>query len=440
MMPHAIRRVFVARRARIAASLAICAMGAVFVTTALSASLAKVIASHMPGINPAVLSTFVVSMWVVGVVAYTLSRARGEHQFAVQMSRYVLPGNDLDEDLERLSHENPDDIARGMAHRLEVRSAALPLLAAGFILPVTGLYLYQAARVGGWPSITDFEASLALHTKLFVGTAITGAIAAVIMTRKFARMPSVAPVGIGIAFALGVFAFEKASWLAGAALLVGAAAFIAWRLRKERALLETEDPAAGSELFTIRGMLRSIGSALQAVRTKITSTRNRKVAIGCVMAVTAVAMFATKDTKKRNLDMQAQMPLQSRVELKTSVVAESGSKYRVEHTGDGRLRITINIVDTQPVDISFPGLSSIPQTWNARIGVHLQQYASGLRVTGFPADPGAVTTTLAAAGLDTSFSQAACDIALHDLALRVQTQVPGEYTIIVAPVLEPAGC
>ena len=87
MMPHAIRRVFVARRARIAASLAICATGAAFVTTALSASLAKVIASHMPGINPAVLSTFVVAMWVVGVVAYTLSRARGEHQFAVEMSR-----------------------------------------------------------------------------------------------------------------------------------------------------------------------------------------------------------------------------------------------------------------------------------------------------------------------------------------------------------------
>src|SRR4029079_15250802 len=111
--------------------------------------------------------------------------------------------------------------------------------------------------------------------------------------------------------------------------------------------------------------------------------------------------------------------------------------YRVEHTGDGRLKITIDIVDTQPVDISFPGLASIPQTWSARIGVHLQQYASGLRVTAFPDEPGAVTNTLASAQLAASFRQSACDITVHDLALRVQTQVPGEYTIVVAPLLEP---
>src|SRR5262245_65785207 len=128
-MPHAIRRVFVARRARIAASLAVCVTGAAMLAIALSPALAKKIASGMPGLNPAVLSTLVIAMWVTGIIAYTLSRAMGEHAFLVAMSRYVMPSENLDQDVERLAHEKPDDIGRTMAHRLEVKSAAWPVVA-----------------------------------------------------------------------------------------------------------------------------------------------------------------------------------------------------------------------------------------------------------------------------------------------------------------------
>ncbi|NVB77320.1 MAG: hypothetical protein HOV81_02900 [Kofleriaceae bacterium] len=441
MMPHAIRRVFVARRARIAASLAICATGAVFVTTALSASFAKAIASHMPGINPAVLSTFVVAMWVIGALAFTLSRARGEHQFAVQMSKYVLPGEDLDHDLERLSHENPDDIARGMAHRLEVKSAALPLLAAGFILPMTALYIYQGIRAGGWPSITDYEASLVLHTKAFVGTAIAGVVSAVIMTRRFARLPAVAPVGAALALGLGIFAIEGTTWLAGIALLFATAAAIAWRLRKERRLLETEDPAAGSELFTIRGMLRSIASAARTVRKHAFATQHRRIFVWGTTALLVLFGFTMAQVRgDRNMPNKAAARVAPQVDLKTPVVMKSGSTYRIEHMGDGRLKISMTIVDSQPVDIAFPGVATIPPTWAAKLDVHITQYASSLRVTAFPDEDGARVETLSAAQVDATFSQAACDIAMHDLALQVQTQVPGEYTLYVTPVLAPAGC
>lgn len=440
MMPHAIRRVFVARRARIAASIAICATGAAFVATALSASLAHAIAGHMPGINPAVLSTFVVVMWVIGALAFTLSRARGEHQFAVQMSKYVLPGDDLDHDLERLSHENPDDIARGMAHRLEVKSAALPLLAAGFILPVTALYIYQGVRAGGWPSITDYEASLALHTKAFVGTAIAGVVCAVIMTRRFARLPAVAPVGALLALGVGGFAIAGTPWLAGIALLLATAAAIAWRLREERTLLETEDPAAGSELFTLRGMLRSVAGAARAVRKHVFATQHRRTFMWGTSAFLVLIGFALSRSQTDAKVERAAAHAAPSVDLTTPVVMKSGSTYRIEHMGDGRLKISMTIVDSQPIDIAFPGVATIPPTWQAKLDVHIVQYASSLRVTAFPDEPGARVETLAAAQLDASFSQIACDIAMHDLALQVQAQVPGEYTLYVTPVLVPAGC
>jgi len=121
-MPHTIRRVVVARAARAAASLAAIACGTAMLAVALSPSLARFVASGLPGINPAVVSTGVAAAWVLGLVAFAISRARAEHRFAVAMSTYVLPGEDLDQDIERLSHERPDRVARTMAHRHEVRS------------------------------------------------------------------------------------------------------------------------------------------------------------------------------------------------------------------------------------------------------------------------------------------------------------------------------
>jgi len=105
---------------------------------------AAYLAKGLPGINPAVLCTGIVAMWLVGLFTYFAARAVDEHRFAVAMSHYVMPTKDLDQDLERLSHQHPDQMARDMAHRLEVKSAALPVLAASVLLPVTALFVIHA--------------------------------------------------------------------------------------------------------------------------------------------------------------------------------------------------------------------------------------------------------------------------------------------------------
>ena len=94
----------------------------------------------MPGINPALLSTLIVAMWIVGIV-HVLRRARALTSIASRSrSATVLPSGDVDDDVERLSHENPDDAARGMAHSLEVQLRGACRCRCGVMLPATALY------------------------------------------------------------------------------------------------------------------------------------------------------------------------------------------------------------------------------------------------------------------------------------------------------------
>jgi hypothetical protein len=115
MMPHAIRRVFVARRARTAASVATALVGTALLVIAAKPAWAAYLAKGLPGINPAVLCTGIVAMWLVGLFTYFAARAVDEHRFAVAMSKLVMPGKDVNADVERLSHENPDQAAPDMA-------------------------------------------------------------------------------------------------------------------------------------------------------------------------------------------------------------------------------------------------------------------------------------------------------------------------------------
>ncbi|HEY5925327.1 MAG TPA: hypothetical protein VIV11_26770, partial [Kofleriaceae bacterium] len=62
MMPHAIRRVYVARRARTAASLSIALVGAAMLVVAAKPAWTAYLAKGLPGINPAVLCTLTIAM------------------------------------------------------------------------------------------------------------------------------------------------------------------------------------------------------------------------------------------------------------------------------------------------------------------------------------------------------------------------------------------
>ncbi|MEP6864851.1 MAG: hypothetical protein ABJE66_29795 [Deltaproteobacteria bacterium] len=269
-MPHAVRRVVVARSARIAASMAITLGGVALIATAYSPSLTNHLASVMPGIQPAPLSTLLSGSWIIGLVAWAISRARVEHRFAVAMSKYVLPSNDLDHDVERLDHERPDHIARTMGHDLEVRSAAWPILAAGVIVPATALWIGRIIRTHSWPVMSEFEVALAMHAKALALIGLASTAGAIAMTRKALRQPVTAtlalPFGL-VATAVTFVGFAKGTsyaWaLCGVAVVVVTMGFIARTLRDERALLEIDDPAAGSELFTIRGALRELRASVR---------------------------------------------------------------------------------------------------------------------------------------------------------------------------------
>lgn len=272
-MPHAVRRVVVARSARIAASMAITLGGVALIATAASPHFTVWLASIMPGIQPAPLSTLLSGSLIFGVVAWAISRGRVEHRFAVEMSKYVLPSNDLDHDVERLDHEHPDHIARAMGHRLEVRSAAWPILAVGVLAPATALWLGRLVRTHAWPVMSEFEIGLAMHAKTLALIGFASTIGAIAMTRKALRQPVTATLALpfgAVASGLTVVGFWKGSALAwvlcGISVVIVAIGLVARTLRKERTLLEVEDPAAGSELFTIRGAIREVRAQLATAR------------------------------------------------------------------------------------------------------------------------------------------------------------------------------
>lgn len=437
MMPHAIRRVYVARRARSVASIAIAAVGAALLVIATQPSWAQFLARGMPGINPAVLCTLVVAMWLVGLFAYVAARALDEHRFAVAMSKLVMPGANLHDDLERLSHERPDQAAREMAHRLEVRSAALPVLAAGVLLPVTALYIGYSIRAGGWPVIAEFEAAVALHAKPLALCAAVGAVLAIAMTKRAARLPAVAPFAGALAIAGAGIAVATTPWLVPPALIVAVAAVVLRRLRIERELLETDDPAAGSEIFTLRGLVRQVRGSIAHVLARVRTVRPIWVLVAGVLVIAghtgfSLVRMATPPPER----VEAPAPLVGAAQ--TPVVASdhgpTGSRFTVQPLGDGRLAIAIDLVDDLPLDIpSLAGLAAVPSGWTARVRIS-QTEGLALEVS----DVRDEQTHSLSIGNDAMVTLRGCNMAAQPLALRLRG-APGHYVVYVQPTLTP-GC
>jgi hypothetical protein len=436
MMPHAIRRVYVARRARTAASLAIALLGGVMLAIAAQPAWTQFLARGLPGINPAVLCTMVVAMWIVGLFTYFAARAIDEHRFAVAMSRLVMPGKDVNEDLERLAHENPDQAARDMAHRLEVRSAALPVLAAGVLLPVTVLYIGAAYRAGGWPVIADFETSVAFHASKLLTCAGVGGLLAIVMTKRAARLPVAAPTMMILAVGTGVLAFATSLWLLPLVTIVATVAVVVRRLRIERELLQAEDPAAGSEIFTIRGFIRQLRATASAAIARVRKVRARRVAIAGAVVATAIGGVMMMMPAKHAPPMSKTMEytkLGGTVAV-TRTTAPSGSQSMVEPMGDGRLKITLDLADNAPIDIpALAGMRFVPPMWIARVKVD-QIEGMALRAGMLGGDMRALSI-----GDDYSVTQANCGMGEVLLGLHFEGPA-GHYVFYVEPTLTPTSC
>lgn len=375
-------------------------MGAATLVCALSPTLAAYFTRGMPGINPALLSTLVIAMWVIGVVAYFVARARCEHHFSVAIGKTVLPSENPDDDIDRLSNEHPDDVARGMAHRLEVRSTAWPVAAVAMIVPATLLYVVYGIRAGGWPAIAEYEQSLAAHAGKLVFLAVTGALVGVATTHRAFRRSS----GLVWLLSLGTVS-----------------------LRKERAMLETDDPAAGSELFTWKAFIGNVMSTLEAIGAKL-NKRQGRIALVAGIATVATLGFVTgrrsHDTTKPKASLAHVMPQQ------LVVNKDTGSSYKVSSGTNGTFAVDITLSDDKPLTIHLPGIATIPAGWHAR--VLLSSISTpAIEVTMF-----GDTRTLESA---VELSATACGLAAPELETIVRGE-PGTYTLYIRPVLEPAGC
>lgn len=450
-MPHTIRRVVVSREARAAASMAAIVCGVAMISLIMIPTAAKFVASGLPGINPAVLSTALSAAWVLGLVAFAISRGRTEHRYAVAMSTYVLPGDDLDHDIERLSHERPDRVARAMAHRSEVRSAALPVVAAAFILPATLAYFAHAARVGGWPSTAEFEMNLASSGQPLLACALAGVVAGIMMTRSWMRSDRIAPIAaMACLFTSGLAVttlWQREADLAWAftalSVITGAMAFVNFRLRSERKALEIEDPAAGSELFTLRGFYESVKTTALAARRHISP----KMAVGLgAFALLLVCAGDRMTSLTPTKTAAAAAPRTSLVNPKPAVlIPGKSSLIKATPLVDGRIRYEVRFVDGKP--LTLPDLASIqvlPLGWRARVVVSAPEgLVTPVAVSPFPGNREVYALHLSDDAREHRFSFSACD-GDTDLGLELvpDAGAPQELVamFIVEPTLELAPC
>ncbi|MGE5186745.1 MAG: hypothetical protein ACM31C_32045, partial [Acidobacteriota bacterium] len=380
------------------------------------------------------------------VIVYITARAMHEHRFVVAMSRYVLPGEDLDVDLERLSHERPDDMARAMAHRLEVRSAALPVAAAAMIVPALVMYLALAVKNHGWASTSAFEEALASHVVALFAIADAGLVAAMLMTRRSLRLPVVAPIAATVAVVVATTALVaytyhafRPAWIAlGAFSIAGAIAIVVRRLQSERERIETEDPAAGSDMFTWRGFVRDVRAMIAWVRARLTRRRVRRVAaFAGALALVGTGYHFWRATHRTLEPVATPTFALAPAPMPTHVEPVPGrtSGYTIDPSDHG-IVIHLHIVDGKPVDIA--NLADVPAGWRARVTLSAAESPAVL-VTPFAGDDSIAPTSLQDSIPSTV---ELCDGKRHHLALHVDpiTSESREITLTVSASLELADC
>jgi len=455
-MPHAVRRVVVARWGRIAGALAAWLGAEAMVIAAVSPAVAGWVTSVLPGREPAPLSTLLVGAWVLGLVAYWIARSTAEHRFAVTMSRTVLPGEDVFHDIERLDHVHPDDVARGMAHRLEVLSAALPVAAAATILPATVAYVAMLVSGHHWPSERVYEAWIADHAHALAWTAMLGLVASFLMTKTAMRQQIAAPIAATIAV-VTVGLTPVLWWLVGPIAIAVVIAFVVRKLVKERALIQAEDPAAGSEVFTLRGFIAQVRVYTIQARA-FARAHKRGFAIAAVsLPLLAITWKVThpktwKDPAPPAVAHPHALPLPTEAGVRfASQRFDSNASLRSlpKQSFDGNsVRVELKFVGSEPVILTsvFPGIDAVPPGWRAHLAVtYLAGGGNGITVVAFPTK-------------QTSFDQhpqwidsynhttvadiTACgqSVPIGDLRIEPDSKGPAEQyvTLLITPTLELA--
>jgi hypothetical protein len=329
-----------------------------------------------------------------------------------------------------------------MAHRLEVGSAVLPVLGSALLVPATVLFAVRVVLGRTWPAISDFEVELAGHAWLIGGAAIAGTLAAIAMTGRPLRRPAVATIAAAVAVLGVVLALaELAWWPAVLAMIAAPIALVTRRLARERDLIEAEDPAAGSELFTLRGLYRGIRAQLARARGLVSRAQLRRrptvIAATALFAAGLGSSFVAGHGASPSKHAEPATPIVMAPNVQPIVQSQ------VRRMLDGGLALDVAFRDSQPV--MMDGLATIPQGWHVAVKVRMIDDVrhGDFRVTAQPTVPNAVTQVLRATDVEQMLTFETCADSAS-LALRFEPLFrvqPGEHVgFTVEPTLTLANC
>lgn len=257
-MPEVHREIYVRRFARICFSFTAIVGGSL---TLAAATYDGMWQQLLPGEQPAVVSTLLLTTWLLGAFAFLLGCAFAEGRFTSAMLGCVRAGQDVHKDVERLRVESPESVARSMSQRLESMFAAAPVAALGLLAPLTLSYLSLALVRSGYPDLGYFEEHVSDQADLYIAFAAIGLIFAGAALHTRTRVVARLCWFIVPAFCLLMLPFSDSiglSYLLISMIVVNI--FVARsmkRVRSERVQLEQED---------LPSEIGLIGSVLQVSR------------------------------------------------------------------------------------------------------------------------------------------------------------------------------
>ena len=222
---------------------------------------------------------------------------------------------------------------------------------------------------------------------------------------------------------------------------------VARMLRDERALLEVEDPAAGSELFTIRGMIRQIRESLVATKQALSFIKRRYWLIGGSLA--AIALILTGGNMLLKARHQASEAKAALATMPTAQVQQqlvplappsrrppSRGHFKVQRSGS-RFRVDATLNENGEIVVPMVGFATVPESWSAR---SISSSAAAAAPIGLVTSDGAVKY-LSSANPTAHLVIDACK-GNRPLAVSLkQDHAAGQQVVLyVSPKLEVANC
>jgi hypothetical protein len=260
---------------------------------------------------------------------------------------------------------------------------------------------------------------------------------ALAMTKRATRLPIVGPLLAALSLTTACAAAFTTPWLVPLALVGASAALLIRKLRIERDLLQAEDPAAGSEVFTIRGFVRKLRTSIAPVVGRVKQVKPIWVLVAGLLVIASITAMKLSEVQRGPRLSDAKVSAAATpVARSIPAVTPTGSKSSVEPLGDGRLKLTLDLVDDQAITIpSLAGMATIPSQWMVRIKFE-QVEGLGLHVSLFGDDQ---ATSLLQIGSPMTATTSSCGMMAQPFGLRMQGE-PGHYVVYIEPTLTPAGC